>query len=163
MFEIFKVTLIAIFIGLATPSIAQHENDESHGKKETGIYEIITSGVYSYSPEHNEGVAGAEMHFTYWFNHKWGGGLAYTGKFEPSEIQNELALLGSWNPLRWLTLNVGPNIILPTKHDSYSLGIYSESEINIRPNEWFHFGPVIGVVYGHQLELNSGIHIGFEF
>lgn len=163
MADLKKILFLNLLLALTIPCYAQHENDEGHNKKGRGIYELISSGIYSYSPEHKEGVAGAEVHFTYWFNHIWGTGFSYTSKFEESEVLNEIALLGSWNPVKWMTINVGPNIVLPSEHEDYSLGLYFESEINIRPNEWFHFGPVVGLVYGNALELNAGMHVGFEF
>ncbi|MFT5860729.1 MAG: hypothetical protein ACI865_002843 [Flavobacteriaceae bacterium] len=161
--ELRKQLLFTCFALFATASFSQHENEEASHDKERGIYEIIASAIYSYSPEHKEGVTGAELHFTYWFNHKWGTGLSYTAKFEDAETINEIALLGSWNPVNWMTVNIGPNIVLPTKHDGHSLGAYFETEFNIRPTKWFHFGPVLGAVYGHQFEINTGVHIGFEF
>ena len=58
---------------------------------------------------------------------------------------------------------MGPNFTLPTDHREFSLSVYAESEINIRPNEWFHFGPVIGTILGKESELATGFHLGFEF
>ena len=163
--NILKTLFLAGFVLVAAPSFSQHESSEVEGehKKDKGIYEMIGSGIYSYSPAHKTGVAGAEIHFTYWFDHTWGTGLSYTAKFEEDEVLNEIAILGSWNPLNCMTVNVGPNLVLPTKHDGYSFGAYFETEFNIRPTQWFHFGPVIGGVYGHEFELNLGMHIGFEF
>ena len=158
--KIFQLLLFFV-VGL-NQIFAQHE--EHHGdEKDRGIYEIITSGIYAYSFEHQEGTGGTEVHFTYWFNHTYGSGLSYTTKFEHDETLHDIALLGSWNPKRWVTLNVGPNFSLKADHREFSLSAYAESEINIRPNEWFHFGPILGTILGNESELTSGFHIGFEF
>ncbi|MEM7369728.1 MAG: hypothetical protein AAF587_14080 [Bacteroidota bacterium] len=143
---------------------AQHAEEGHHAaEKEKGIYEVITSGVYVYSFAHQEAVGGTEVHFTYWFTHTWGSGLSYTAKFEQGEILQDMALLGSMNPYTWMTLNVGPNFALPTEHREFSLGFYAETEINIRPVSWFHFGPVLGTVIGTESEGTVGFHLGFEF
>jgi len=164
-------TIITLCIVMLTPFIclSQHgESNESdvaskeHGK-EKGIYEIITSGIYNYSPESKHGNFGSEFHFTYWFNHNWGTGLSYTAIFEEDLLVNEIALLGSWNPAKWCTLNVGPNFTLPNDHNNLELGAYGEIEFNIRPVKWVHFGPVLGTVIGHTVHFNIGYHLGFEF
>jgi hypothetical protein len=134
-----------------------------HEAKNKGIYEIITSGTYVYSFEHDEGVIGTEIHLTYWFTHKWGAGLSYTSKFEEEEVLNDIALLASINPAGWLTLNAGPNFGLSGDHREFSLGAYIETEINVRPTEWFHFGPVLGAVFSEESEGTLGFHLGFEF
>ena len=139
---------------------AEGENGE---EKTTGIYEIITSGIYAYSFEHNEGVVGTEIHFTYWINHKWGAGMSYTAKFEEEETLNDIALIAGVNPTSWLTFNIGVNFALAGDHRAFGLGAYTEAEFNIRPTKWFHFGPVIGAVIGKETEGTVGIHLGFEF
>jgi len=158
------VILCLLFIGFNHVSFAQeYEHYHTVEKKERGIYEIITSSVYVYSFEHEHGSVGTEVHFTYWFNHTWGGGLSYTAKFEDKETLHDVALLGSMNPTQWITLNVGPNFILPSEHRDFELGFYAESEVNVRPTEWFHFGPVLGFVIGKNTEGTMGFHLGFEF
>lgn len=152
--------LLLFFLLILNKISAQREEQHS-SKKEHGIYEIIISGIYSF--DHEEGIGGTEVHFTYWFDHTWGAGLSYTAKFEEAETLQDIALLGSWNPRRWVTLNVGPNFILPSDHREFSVGAYAEAEINVRPNEWFHFGPVLGGILGRESELVTGFHIGFEF
>lgn len=142
---------------------AQTEDEHHHAEKEKGIYEVITSGIYAYSFEHKEGVVGTEVHFTYWFDHTWGAGLSYTAKFETEETLHDIALLGSVNPTRWITLNAGLNFALPGEHREFHLGAYAETEINIRLNEWFHFGPVLGTVLSKESEGTLGFHIGVEF
>jgi hypothetical protein len=139
---------------------SEHHNKE---KKETGIFEIITSGIYAYSFEHEEGLFGTEIHLTYWFTHKWGSGVSYTAKFEDKEALHDIALLASMNPTKWITLNLGPNFALSTKHRDFELGFYTESEINIRLTEWFQFGPVLGAVFSENTEGSLGFHLGFEF
>ncbi len=137
--------------------------NEPHHSKEKGIYELITSSIFAYSFDSEQGVLGVETHFTYWFDHTWGTGGSYTARFEEEETLHDLALLGSINPTRWLTLNAGPNFGLPSEHRDLTLGAYAEAEINIRPSAWFHFGPIIGTVISEHSELSAGIHMGFEF
>ena len=138
-------------------AIASDHNETS--KKEKGIYEIITTGLYSYSPNENHGVFGAEFHLTYWVNHHWGGGLSYTGKTNKSK---EVALLFSWNPNKWFTVNTGPSIYF--KEINYvNFAGYGELEVNFRPRDWIHFGPVLGTTIRNHYEINSGFHLGFEF
>ena len=56
-----------------------------HMEEENPIMEIISSAIYVYSLEENEGYLGTELHLTYWINHTWGAGLSYTAKFEEEE------------------------------------------------------------------------------
>ncbi|MGB5698952.1 hypothetical protein, partial [Muriicola sp.] len=132
-------------------SVAQHNNNSINtNQKNNGVYELISSGIYSYSFEHEEGIIGTEIHFTYWINHTWGAGMAYTAKYDEEEILNDFAVIGSMNPARWMTINVGPNFGLPTDSRDFLLGAYTEMEINIRPANWFHFGPVMGFVWNKE-------------
>ncbi len=159
----YLTTLIVLFIfsiGLNAQSEKEHENES---KKEGFIIELITSGIYAYSLEEEEGVGGIEIHLTNWFNHTWGAGLSYTAKFEEDETLHDIALLGSCVPVRWLTLNVGPNFGLSGEHRAFALSAYAETEINIRPTDWFHFGPIIGAIIGNSSEISGGFHLGFEF
>lgn len=157
-------TILPLFFLFSMVLTAQTESEHHDTeKKEKGIYEIITSGIYAYSFEHEEGVVGTEVHLTYWFNHTWGSGLSYTAKFEEGETLHDIALLGSMNPTRWITLNIGPNFALSSDHREFELGFYAESEFNIRPTDWFHFGPVIGTVVSENTEGTIGFHLGFEF
>ena len=153
-----KIGLLAI-----SPSYAQHVHEEAHISKEKGIYEIISTGIYAYSFEEEAGSPATEFHFTYWFNHTYGSGLSYTLKYGEEETLHDLALLGSWNPTRWVTLNIGPNFAFPSDHRSFHLLLYTEAEINIRLKEWFHIGPVVGSLLGKESEVSGGLHIGFEF
>ncbi len=141
----------------------EHQEEDHHHKKDHGIYELITSGIFAYHFAHQEGAIGTEVHFTYWFDHTYGSGLSYTAKFEEEETVHDIAVLGSWNPTRWVTLNVGPNFSLPGDHRDFALSGYAESEFNIRPTDWFHFGPIIGTILGRASELSAGFHLGFEF
>ena len=142
-----------------SPHIEEHPNPS----KEHGIYEIISTGIYAYSFAEEAGSPATELHFTYWFTHTYGTGISYTLKFGEEETLHDLALLGSWNPTRWLTLNMGPNFALPSDHRSFHLLLYTEAEINIRLTEWFHLGPVLGSLLGEESEISGGMHIGFEF
>lgn len=158
-----SVWLIPVLFVFALPfASGQHQEHHAH-KKEKGIYEIITSGIYAYSFAHEEWVPGTEVHFTYWFDHSYGTGLSYTAKFDQDETLHDIALLASWNPTRWITLNVGPNFSIPSDHRDFLFSAYTEAEFNIRPTEWFHFGPVLGAILGKESELAGGFHLGFEF
>ena len=142
---------------------AQHEEAPHSSEKHAGIIEVISSGIYSYYFEHSEGIFGTEIHLTYWKTLKWGGGLSYTSKFEEKETLHDVALIGSMNPTHWMTLNLGVNFALPAEHRKFLPGAYAETEVNIRPVEWFHFGPVLGTVIGKEIEATVGFHLGFEF
>lgn len=159
------LTTLSLFFFLTAGLIAQTDNEHHSSAKETGIYEVITSGIYSYSLAHKEGLIGSEVHFTYWFSHKWGAGLSYTARFAEEAVVQDIALLGSMNPTNWLTLNVGLNLGLPSEveHRDFHLGAYTEAEINIRPTPWFHFGPLVGAVLSQESEATVGIQLGFEF
>ncbi len=154
---------ILLLIGLSSTFLTvlgqDHQEEEPH-KKSRGIYELIFSGINTYAVHDGHQAAAAELHFTYWFDHYWGAGFSYTRKINNI---NEVALLASCNPTTWLTLNVGPNIILPHENHGVKLGGYSEAEFNIRPNDWIHFGPVVGCTFGEELEFSTGFHLGFEF
>ena len=156
-------TLFSLLFFFSVMLNAQTEEAHHDAEKEKGIYEIIASGIYAYSFEHEEGIGGTELHFTYWFTHKWGAGLSYTAKFAAEETLNDIALLGSVNPTRWITLNGGLNFALPGDHREFGLGLYAETEINIRLTETFHLGPILGVVLSEASEGTMGFHVGFEF
>lgn len=155
------ITLCIFFISMGNLSFAQEHKHEK--EQETGVYEIITSSIYAYSFERDKGVIGTEIHFTYWFTHKWGAGFSHTAKFEEEETLHDIALLGGINPAPWITVNAGVNLALSSDHRDFKLGAYAESEINIRPTAWFHFGPVIGTVISEEVEGTMGFHLGFEF
>ena len=164
-----KVAIVAILIAFSQCSFAQEGESIEHEEtdKNRRRYEIITSGVYAYAFKHKVGEFGTEVHLTYWLSHKWGAGLLYTYKFDEHNRINEFALLGSMNPTEWMTINVGPNFTFrkPKNHGKLelSIGAYTELEFNIRPTEWFHFGPVLGTVISNDSELIFGLHVGFEF
>jgi len=156
-------TLILFFTLLMGLNAQSEENDENESKKEGPIIELITSGIYAYSLEEEEGVNGIEIHLTNWFNHTWGSGLSFTSKFEEDETLHDIALLGSWVPVSWLTLNAGPNFGLAGERREFEVSAYTEFEINIRATEWFHFGPIVGSIIGNNSEISGGFHLGFEF
>ncbi|MEH6535925.1 MAG: hypothetical protein V7719_06005 [Psychroserpens sp.] len=161
-----KKQLIICLLLFTSSMLLYSQSEEKHKKEsesENPVLEIITSGIYVTSFKNKENTFGTELHLTYWFNHKWGGGLSYTAKFEEEETLNDVALLGSWNPTKWITLNVGPNFGLSGEHRDFEVSAYTEAEINIRPKEWIHFGPVIGTVLGRNSEFTLGMHLGFEF
>jgi hypothetical protein len=149
--------------GYAQEEHAHQEVTEEHAGR-TAVYEIITSGIYVYIPESGHGAFGTEFHFTYWMNHVWGAGLGYTVLYlEENENIHQLAFLGSYNPVSWLTINAGPNLTFPHGHRDLIVSGYVETEFNYRPKEWVHFGPVLGINAGKELELVVGFHLGFEF
>jgi len=155
--------LIILILSFTTVTIGHAQTDnEHHSTEEKPVYEIITSGIYSYLFEEDEGSFGTEIHFTYWFDHTWGGGISYTAKFEDEETLHDVALLGSVNPTSWLTVNAGPNFGFSGEERDFEASAYIETEINIRPTKWFHFGPVIGTLLGENSELLTGFHLGFE-
>jgi len=155
-----KLIFIAI-VFISTNLFAQSESGQPKNEKR-GFFEFITSGIYAYTPKEKEGVLGTEIHIIYWFNEKWGSSASYTAKFLEEETLSDIALLASYNPARWVTLNIGPNFGLESKSRDFEISSYSEAEINFRPNEWLNFGPVLGIVVGKNVELITGMHIGLE-
>lgn len=158
--------MIASSLLVSTELIAQHEQKHENAKHKTeGIIEIITSGVVSYSPKIAHTLYGTEIHFTYWFNHTWGGGFSYSGKILSGDVLSDVALLASYNPTKWLTINTGPNIAFADGHlrHKHQLGYYAETEFNYRVSKWFHFGLLAGTVLSKNTELTTGIQLGFEF
>ncbi|MEO0898949.1 MAG: hypothetical protein AAFY71_21235 [Bacteroidota bacterium] len=158
--------ILSLFLGSWQISLSQHLNEQHsspHHAVEHGIWEIITTGLYAFPFSEEEGLGGGEAHLTYWFDHNWGTGLSYTIKSENGEAVQDLALLGSWNPKRWLTLNIGPSFGFANEHRDFTLTGYFEAEINVRVSESFHFGPVFGSLIGRHSEVSAGFHLGFEF
>lgn len=156
------VLIVLMFFSLSM--YAQHqENIEEEEEEEKPVIEIITSGIYSSSLKDDESAYGTEIHLTYWYTKEWGGGLSYTAKFEEEETLHDIALLGSWNVTRWMTLNVGPNFSLSGEERDFEVSGYAEAEGNFRLSEWFHFGPVTGIILGENSEIILGMHLGFEF
>lgn len=155
------VTLFAIlFIGFTGNA------QEKEKEKVKGIWEFSPSLIYSYAPSLSEGLIKTELHLTYWVNEEWGGGLSYTHKFiNSAEINDDLALIGSWNANRFLTFHLGLNYTIPKKkaEEGGFFGVYNEAEINFRPTKWFAFGPIIGSVLSKRTEVYGGLHVAFEF
>jgi hypothetical protein len=133
-------------------------------EKEKGVWELSPSYIYSYVPSLSEGLFKTELHLTYWINAEWGGGFSYTHKFiNSSEINDDLALIGSWNAASFLTFHLGLNYTIPKKREDGFFGVYNEAEINFRPKKWYAFGPLIGSVLSKRTELYGGVHVAFEF
>lgn len=159
-----KYLILTTAFLFSTLLYGQHEGRNSEGhEKEGPVLEIITSGIHAFSLKDDESSYGTEIHLTYWATHEWGGGLSYTAKFEEEETLHDIALLGSWNVTRWMTLNVGPNFGFSGEERDFEVSAYAEAEGNIRLSEWFHFGPVTGVILGENSEIIVGMHLGFEF
>lgn len=142
---------------------AQEASESTEEDIEESKYEIITSGIYAYNLEEEIGIPCLELHFTYWFNRKWGAGATYIAKFDEEELLSDIALLGSWNPSRLMTVNAGPNFGLKGESRDFELSLYVEGELNIRPAEWFLFGPNLGFLLGQSPEIATGVHVGVEF
>ena len=162
--KILKITwgISLLFICFGSTLWAQ---EHEHEHESESALELITSGLVSFSPSEDETNYGTEIHLTYWFNPKWGGGLSYSAKFDDDKAFSDIALLGSYNPARWLTINTGPNFALPNgeKREKLKLGLYAETEFNWRISETFHCGIFTGTVLSEEVELSAGIHLGFEF
>jgi hypothetical protein len=153
--------LITLLLAFQITALQAQEHDEE--KTHNGIYELIGSMIYSYSMGHEKANFGNEFHFTYWWNHTWGAGISYTRLYDDHKT-NSIALLGSVNPKKWMTLNIGPNLSFSKNYEEFhhEIGGYLEVEFNIRPVRWFHVGPVIGGVVSENSELYGGVHLGFE-
>ena len=161
MQRIFLLTAIFFFSAFILRAQEAAERESSESGEST--YEIIVSGIYAYNLEEEKGLPGAELHFTYWFNRHWGAGATYIAKFEEEEVLSDIALLGSWNPSRLFTINAGPNFGFKAEKRDFEVSLYVEGELNIRPAEWFLFGPNLGFLAGNSSEIATGIHVGFEF
>jgi len=143
-------------------NLAQAQSEEGIEASDSK-FEIIVSGIYAYSPSEEEGIEDLEFHFTYWFNESYGTGLSYSIKFAEEETLHDIAPLFSIAPKPWFTFNVGPSFAIPTEERDFAVSAYLETEINIRPIENFHFGPVFGTILGKHTEVSAGFHVGFEF
>jgi hypothetical protein len=164
-----KIFFLALFISATSSSLysqrkSLRELPGSERAEKTAVYEIITSAIYAFNTQTEAGAYGTEFHFTYWMNHVWGAGLSYTVLFEEeNEKIHQLALLGSYNPKEWLTINAGPNFRLPSTNHDLKISAYLETEFNYRLRNWVHFGPLLGATIGEETELSLGFQIGFEF
>jgi hypothetical protein len=161
-----KIFFLVLFSTIATSLLyAQHDpTRQIESEERTAVYEIITSGLYAYNATTEKGASGTELHFTYWMNHVWGAGLGYTVLFEEeNEKTHQLAILGSYNPKEWLTVNVGPNFRIPSTTEDLKISGYIETEFNYRLRKWLHFGPLIGATIGEEIDLAIGFQFGFEF
>ena len=164
-----KIFFLTLFISATSSLLFSQEKpmgehpDAKHAQN-AAVYEIITSAVYAFNTKTEAGSYGTEIHFTYWINHVWGTGLSYTVLFEEeNEKIHQLAILGSYNPTEWLTINAGPNFRLPNKDYDLKISAYLETEFNYRLRDWVHFGPLLGATVGEETELSLGFQIGFEF
>lgn len=154
-----------LLLFVLTFSIGYSQEKVEEQEEEKGVWEISPSYIYSYAPSLSEGLFKTELHVTYWINEEWGGGLSYTHKYiNSSEINDDLAIIGSWNATRFLTVHLGLNYTIPKEEgEGGFFGLYNEAEINIRPVKWFAFGPVVGSVISERTELYAGVHVAFEF
>ncbi len=126
--------------------------------------EFIPSGIISYVPSGKEFLYGGEIHITRWFVEKWALGVSYSMKFKEHKVLSDIALLGSFDPVRFLSINAGPNFALPKKklREKLLVGLYAEAEFNLRITEFFHFGILLGTVLSKETEISTGVHLGFE-
>ena len=161
---------LSLFLMMLVPAAVLSQEHHGEAMGEPG-WETVLSGV-SFFPTDSEirgeeGVLfGTELHLTYWFTHTWALGVGYTVKFEhEGKMGSELALIGSYKPQKWITINAGPNFTLPTSHSANGLVLsgYLESEINYFLTPHLHLGPVVGGLLGSHSELFGGIHVGYEF
>ena len=158
--------LLAFFSAYSFCYAQEHSGSEKSHKAE-GAWEIVFSGLYFFEPgseASEESIWGNELHLTYWFNHHWALGVGYTLKYEEAgERGHEVALIGSYKPVKWITINGGPNFTPGTEEESLSVSAYIESELNFFIGDHFHLGPVIGGLLGEHAEIFSGLHLGYEF
>lgn len=158
-----KALLLFALLGLSFTGFSQEmEKEES----EKGVWEFSPSIIYSYALSESEGLFKTEFHITYWINEEWGGGLSYTHKFiDSEEINDDIALIGSWNANRFLTFHLGLNYTIPKSgsEEGGFFGLYNEAEVNFRPVKWFAYGPVVGSVISEHTEIYGGVHVAFEF
>ena len=163
-----RCTILLIgFLSWGSLSLAQDHSSSQKLQEEKGAWEVVFSTLNFFevgSEAAGERLWGNELHLTYWFNHHWALGVGYTLKYEEGgELGNELALIGSYKPVKWITFNGGPNFTPDNEEESLSVSAYIESEINIFIGDHFHLGPVIGGLLGEHSEIFSGLHLGYEF
>ena len=58
-----KILLALVCFVLTWTNVSGQHEVHHETKKERGIYELITSGIYAYSFKHEEGVAGNRSSF----------------------------------------------------------------------------------------------------
>ncbi|MEL6537445.1 MAG: hypothetical protein AAFQ98_18635, partial [Bacteroidota bacterium] len=126
-----RIGCLMALVWVPLASWAQHaaEPQEAH-QVEAGTPELILSGIYSIPLSGTGNIApGHEVHLTYWVSHRWGGGFSYTTRYE-EHLAHDIALIASWNPARWLTVNSGPNFALANEERELEMGLYLETECN---------------------------------
>lgn len=159
-----KWMMIGVLPIMATKhSLAQvHAPQKQQPEQIEKYIEVITSIINAHSLEENEGSIGNELHLTYWFRKGLGAGLSLTAKVRETELIYDIALIGSWSPVKWLTTNLGPNLSWEGNERDFGVSAYLEVEINLHVIDKIHIGPVIGTLVGHESELTHGFHLGFE-
>jgi len=164
---VFLITMVlfVFVIGTAQTNKDGHEIETSHenASGEAGIFETVVSGLFFYTPEHDNVDLATEIHVTYWVTHTWAFGVGYTLIFEEeNRIGHELAALTSTKPWPFLTVNFGPSFTLPNSEEDFAVSGYVEGEFNITIGK-LHGGPVIGTLVGEEFTLFGGLHLAHEF
>jgi len=166
------ISIFITLISLLCPGLfgqTLHESAIEEG--ENARWEIVLSGLTFFEKE--EGIPdeytrtfGTELHITYWLSHRWALGGSYTLKSTGENMYgSELAIIGSFKPQKWLTINAGPDFALPDSSPESELELfaYLEAEFNFFIKENFHLGPVVGGLVANKTEVFAGLHLGFEF
>ena len=167
--QVARFSLLLALVFFAPVAVWSQEHGHEQEEMNDPGWETVLSAV-SFFPTDKEirheagGIVGTELHLTYWFSHSWALGGSYTIQFARNgEVGSELALIGSYKPARWITINAGPSVGLPDSHSETELSGYLESEFNVFLGQKLHLGPVVGGLVGKHSELFGGVHIGYEF
>lgn len=148
-----------VFFFLSFSAFSQEEHEE---QKEPG-WEVITSGIFIYTPKSGDVDVATEIHLTYWTTHKWAFGAGYSMVFEKEgEIGHELAGLVSYRPSKFLTVNVGPSFSMPNSHKDTEVSAYTEGEFAFDVGS-IHMGPTVGALVGEEIRFFGGWHFSYEF
>ncbi len=161
--KLFALNLSLLFFANYAFSQTHTEHKAETKDHNEGYFEVIASIVNANSFKEDEANIGNELHLTYWFNRRLGGGLSLTTKLHEEELLYDTAIIGSWSIAKWITANVGPNFSWASEHRDFGVSAYVEVEINFFVIDQIHIGPVLGMLGGSENEFTHGFHLGFEF
>lgn len=155
-----KIILLAITLVLITiPSFGQiHIHGADHHKK----FEVGTADNLVYSINEKELAPGFHIHGIQFLSENIGIGLGYEGTFFDIYHQT-VSVFGQYSYKDFLTLAVGPGLILPNKEKSTAT-LVAHVELSAGFDFWkVHLGPMLGCSLGSDKHISFGLHIGYHF
>jgi len=158
-----KFSLIILLLAFASNLKAQCDQHcgphHDHHRSEIGI---ANAPVYFLNEK--EFAYGLHVHYIYNIeDSKFGFGLGYERIFDEHK-HNSLGLIGSYQPLDGLSINLSPGITFEDEDSSHiNFGLHVETTYEFEINN-FHIGPVLGFAYDPEdYHISLGLHIGYGF